>query len=48
VHEFSNNMYWHPAEFESVEKRKGIASELGMSLPTLAIAWTHHARPPPR
>jgi 1-deoxyxylulose-5-phosphate synthase len=40
LHEFSNNMYWHPAEFETVEKLKGIASELGMSLPTLAIAWT--------
>jgi aryl-alcohol dehydrogenase (NADP+) len=40
LHEFSNQMYWHPAAFESVSKLKEVASELGVSLPTLAIAWT--------
>ncbi len=39
LHEFSSNMYWHPAEFESVERLKAVAAELEVSLPTLAIAW---------
>jgi aryl-alcohol dehydrogenase (NADP+) len=35
-------MYWHSDEFDSVAKLKDVATELGVSLPTLAIAWTLH------
>jgi aryl-alcohol dehydrogenase-like predicted oxidoreductase len=42
LHEFSNNMYWHSDEFDSVAQLKDVATELGISLPTLAIAWTLH------
>jgi aryl-alcohol dehydrogenase-like predicted oxidoreductase len=40
LHEFSNTMYWHDEIFDSVARLKEIAAELGISLPTLAIAWT--------
>jgi aryl-alcohol dehydrogenase-like predicted oxidoreductase len=39
-HEFSNRMYWHEEEFDTVREAGDIARELGMPLPTLAIAWT--------
>lgn len=31
--------YWHDAEFETVEKLKGVAAEAGMSMATMAVAW---------
>ncbi|MDE1995523.1 MAG: aldo/keto reductase, partial [Rhizobiaceae bacterium] len=31
--------YWHEREFATVEKLRGIASEAGHSLTTLAVAW---------
>jgi 1-deoxyxylulose-5-phosphate synthase len=40
LHEFSNTLYWRDDTFDSVAKLKDIAAELGLSLPTLAIAWT--------
>ena len=40
LHQFSNAMYWHPAEFDSIEALKSVAREIDVSLPTLAIAWT--------
>jgi 1-deoxyxylulose-5-phosphate synthase len=42
LHEFSSRMYWHDAEFASVEQLSAIAEELGIELATLAIAWTLH------
>jgi len=39
-HPFSNRMYWHEEEFETVRQAAGIARELGVALPTLAIGWT--------
>jgi aryl-alcohol dehydrogenase (NADP+) len=33
-------MYWHEDIFETVRNAEKIASELGVALPTLAIAWT--------
>jgi aryl-alcohol dehydrogenase (NADP+) len=42
LHEFSNEMYWNAAAFESVSKLKDIAAELNIELATLAIAWTLH------
>ena len=38
-HAFSNTMYWNDAAFESLEQLRGVADELGMSLPTLSLAW---------
>jgi aryl-alcohol dehydrogenase (NADP+) len=38
-HAFSSTMYWHDAAFESVEQLRGVADELGISLPTLSLAW---------
>jgi 1-deoxyxylulose-5-phosphate synthase len=32
--------YWHPNEFETVEALKPLAADAGMSLVTLAVAWT--------
>ena len=40
LHEFSNRMYWHEDAFETVQQASAIAAELGMALPTLAVAWT--------
>ena len=31
--------YWHDAEFETVEKLKGVAAEAGMSMATMAVSW---------
>lgn len=31
--------YWHEAEFETIEALRGVASEAGMSLTTLAVRW---------
>lgn len=31
--------YWHNREFETIDALKGVASEAGMSLATLAVAW---------
>ena len=31
--------YWHQREFETIEKLNGIASENGVSLPKLSVAW---------
>ena len=42
LHEFSSRMYWHDAEFASLEQLSAIADELGIELATLAIAWTLH------
>ncbi|HEX8967504.1 MAG TPA: aldo/keto reductase, partial [Chloroflexota bacterium] len=42
LHEFSNRMYWHPDEFDSVARLSDLARELDLALPTLAIAWTLH------
>jgi 1-deoxyxylulose-5-phosphate synthase len=39
LHEFSNQLYWHEDAFDTVDGARGIAAELGISLPTLAIAW---------
>jgi aryl-alcohol dehydrogenase (NADP+) len=39
LHEFSNQLYWRQDAFDTVEKAGAIAAELGMALPTLAIAW---------
>jgi aryl-alcohol dehydrogenase (NADP+) len=33
-------MYWHPEIFDAVEQLKAVAAEIGVALPTLAIAWT--------
>jgi 1-deoxyxylulose-5-phosphate synthase len=40
LHEFSSQLYWHPDTFDSVAKLNNVAQELGIALPTLAIAWT--------
>jgi aryl-alcohol dehydrogenase-like predicted oxidoreductase len=32
-------MYWNDAAFESLEQLRGVADELGMSLPALSLAW---------
>jgi aryl-alcohol dehydrogenase (NADP+) len=32
-------MYWHDAVFDSLDQLRGVADELGISLPTLALAW---------
>ena len=39
LHEFSNQLYWRDDAFDTIEKIRGIAAELGVSLPTLAVAW---------
>lgn len=40
LHEFSSRMYWHEETFATVQAASAIAAELGVPLPTLAIAWT--------
>jgi aryl-alcohol dehydrogenase (NADP+) len=42
LHEFSNAMYWHNAEFDAIDQLQTIAAELSVELATLAIAWTLH------
>jgi aryl-alcohol dehydrogenase-like predicted oxidoreductase len=32
-------LYWHDAEFEEVERLKGVCQKRGRDLPTLAISW---------
>ena len=31
--------YWHDAEFETVERLKGVAAEAGVSMATMAVGW---------
>jgi aryl-alcohol dehydrogenase-like predicted oxidoreductase len=40
THQLSNVMYWHAEIFDAVEQLKAVATEIGLSLPSLAIAWT--------
>ncbi len=32
--------YWHPTEFETIEALRPLAAEAGISMVTLAVAWT--------
>jgi len=34
--------YWQEAAFDAVEKLQALATELGIALPTLAVAWVLH------
>jgi aryl-alcohol dehydrogenase (NADP+) len=31
--------YWHDAEFETVERLKGVAAEAGLNMATMAVSW---------